>query len=299
MRLSIPIPPSPAPTEVVLRSATSTPDEVLDNGDTRRLGVPVLDARLGRGPSLFPWISLVTASDAVSGWIDTYDSIVAISAFTAEWIARLWGRSSLVVEPPVTMRTPGPKEPIIVSVGRFFSEDRGHSKKQLEMVRAFRRLGPVADGWTLHLVGGCAPADADYLAKVRAEADGLDVVFHVDASGAELDELYSRASIYWHATGLDDDLSVRPERAEHFGITTVEAMSAGAVPIVHDAGGQPEIVRDGVDGYVFADADTLIERTRSLLADDARRDLLAASAIERARRYSTERFADRFCVLVD
>ncbi len=297
--MPIDLPASSRPIEVHLRSTTSTPDEVLGNGDRRALGVPMLDARIGRAPSVLPWISLVTVRDDVGEWLDTYDSIVSISAFTSDWISRLWRRPSLVVEPPVTMRTPAAKEPIVLSVGRFFGEERGHSKKQLEMVRAFGRLGAVAKGWTLHLVGGCAEIDAPYLAEVRRAAEGLDVVLHVDASGAELDALYSRASIYWHATGLGDDLTARPERAEHFGITTVEAMSAGAVPVVHDAGGQPEIVRDGVDGFVFRDVDELLDRTRRLLADDELRSSLSASAIERAQRYSTERFAARFRALVD
>ena len=79
-------------------------------------------------------------------------------------------------------------------------------------------------------------------------------MLHVDSSGAELDALYRGAAVYWHATGLDEDIDDDPVRAEHFGITTVEAMSAGAVPVVIAAGGQPEIVRDGVDGFLFGDA---------------------------------------------
>ena len=296
--MQVPVPASDAPVIVHLRSATSTPHEVLDNGDHRRLGIPVLDLRFGRGPSLFPLLSITTTSDDVGEWLDTYDSIISNSAFTAQWVAELWNRSSLVIEPPVTMRTSGPKEPMILSVGRFFGEDRGHSKKQLEMVRAFGRLGAVARGWTLHLVGGCSPDDSEYLESVRHASAGLDVVFHVDAPGVELDDLYSRASVYWHATGLGDEVATHPERAEHFGITTVEAMSAGAVPIVFAAGGQPEIVRDGVDGFVFDAVEGLLEHTRTVLADDALRARLSASASERARRFGTERFAERFRSLV-
>jgi len=36
---------------------------------------------------------------------------------------------------------------------------------------------------------------------------------------------------------------------EHFGITTVEAMAAGCVPLVYDSGGQAEIVSSGYNGY--------------------------------------------------
>jgi len=37
-------------------------------------------------------------------------------------------------------------------------------------------------------------------------------------------------------------------KGEHFGITIVEAMSAGCVPVVHDSGGPKEIV-NGERGF--------------------------------------------------
>ena len=57
----------------------------------------------------------------------------------------------------------------MLSVGRFFPTGQGHSKKQLEMVAAFRAL--VDDGlrdWELHLVGGCSDGGRGYLASVEA-----------------------------------------------------------------------------------------------------------------------------------
>jgi glycosyltransferase involved in cell wall biosynthesis len=167
------------------------------------------------------------------------------------------------------------------------------------MVEAFRRLGAAAAGWELHLVGGCSPEDRGYLEDVRRAAEGAAVALHVDASGAELDALYRRASVYWHATGLGEDLDQDPVRAEHFGITTVEAMSAGAVPVVIDAGGQPEIVRDGVDGFLFRDLEGLVDRTRQVLDDAALRAELSRSAAARAQRYGLDAFATRFRGLVD
>ncbi len=55
---------------------------------------------------------------------------------------------------------------------------------------------------------------------------------------------------------------------EHFGITTGEAMSAGCVPVVINKGGQPEIVRDGVDGFVWNDSRELKEITLKLITDE-------------------------------
>ena len=192
----------------------------------------------------------------------------------------------MILEPPVRLRDAGPKEPIILSVGRFFAPGRGHAKKQDELVAAFSALQATgrADGWELHLVGGCDEADAEYLETVRRAAVGLPVVFHVDATGSELEALYARASIYWHAAGLGEDLDADPVRAEHFGISVVEAMSAGAVPIVYAEGGPVDVVRpDRGEGRWFSDLDQLVDITAELLGDPGARDEMGQAARRRAR----------------
>jgi glycosyltransferase involved in cell wall biosynthesis len=286
--------------ELEIVSDSVVANDVLGNGDRRRLGVPLVGASVGWRPldALRGRASLVSTPPPGLDWLDTYDVIVANSTFTQGWIDEWWGRPSEVLEPPVALRERGPKDPVILSVGRFFAPGRGHSKKQLEMVRAFARMvNEGLDGWELHLVGGCSADDAGYLDEVEAAAEGLPVVLHVDASGEEVDTLYTRASIYWHATGVGEDLANDPERAEHFGITTVEAMSAGAVPVVFRGGGQVDIVRDGVDGLTFVDLDQLVALTRELVEDEARRDRLAASARARAERYGLEAFGERLLAL--
>jgi glycosyltransferase involved in cell wall biosynthesis len=191
----------------------------------------------------------------------------------------------------VTNHKAGVKEPIILSVGRFFDVTHGHSKKQLELVRAFRQLhdAGVRD-WSLHLVGGCGPDGRSYVERVRRAAEGYPVELHLDAKGQELESLYARASVYWHAAGLGEDAARDPVRLEHFGITTVEAMSAGAVPVVIGLAGQLETVRHGVDGFHFHTLDGLCSETRSLIVDDALRKDMARSAAQRARSFSIEAF---------
>lgn len=289
------------PVEVALRSSVHVPAERGASGDDRRLGVPVVAVAAGSGPLTW-FASRVPAlwERAESpGFLSTYDAVVANSEFTAGWIGRLWGRSADVLNPPVGAFAPGPKEPVIASVGRFFGSG-GHSKKQLELVEAFRRLvaGGVR-GWELHLAGGCAPEHRPYLEQVRRAARGLPVVIHVDVTGAELAALYARASLYWHATGLGEDPHRHPDRFEHFGITTVEAMSAGAVPVVIAHAGQLEVVEHGVSGFHFADLDDLVRLTRRLVGDPAEREQLSAAARVRARRYHPDAFAERLHHLVD
>lgn len=224
-------------------------------------------------------------------FLDTYDHVVALSDYTLGWTRRWWGRGEAVLSPPVRMRMPGTKEKLIVAVGRFFDEASGHSKQQLKLVKAFRMLiDRGVDGWRLVLVGGCNPADRAYAMAVRREARGLPVEVHLNAPGEFLDDQLAKATILWHAAGLGVNLEAHPERAEHFGIAPIEAMSAGVVPLVFGAAGPTEVVEHRVNGLHFHSVEELVNQTLDLIADPDGRQRLAAAAIERAHQYDTESF---------
>lgn len=111
-------------------------------------------------------------------------------------------------------------------------------------------------------------------------------MFHVDAPEQALADLYGQASIFWHATGLGEDAEADPNRMEHFGISIVEAMSAGAVPVVLGvAGPAEEVVEPGVSGRHFTDLTDLVAQTVELIGDPD--ELLRLSATARSSRPST------------
>lgn len=294
VRVRVASPAEGVPAQVRLVSTSFVPRDLGIGQDARTLGVPVVGVGLGRAARLVRGGAPVGSSTA---WLDSYDALVANADFTRGWVQRLWGRDSVVLHPPVALREAGPKERAVLAVGRFFPRDKGHSKKQRELVQAFRRL--ERPGWTLHLVGGCAPDGRDYLDSVRAEAEGLSVVLHPNATGAELAALYAKASVFWHAAGLGEDPERHPDRLEHFGISTVEAMSAGAVPVVLRAGGLVETVRDGVDGRHVDDLDGFVAATRALVDDPDGLSAMSARAQERARQFSLEAFDERLQTLLE
>ena len=86
---------------------------------------------------------------------------------------------------------------------------------------------------------------------MRRAAVDLPIQVLVNAPGATVDQLLAEASLFWHGAGFGEDPEQHPDRFEHFGIAVVEAMAAGAVPIVYDAAGPAEIVRDGVEGRTW------------------------------------------------
>ena len=214
-----------------------------------------------------------------------FRSVVANSEYTARWIERRWGRPARVLHPPVFPIPPREKRPWIVAVGRFAGG--GRSKRQVEMIEIFQTMN--LSGWELHLVG--TAQDPEYVRRATEAARGLPVVFHLDASREELEEVCGSASLFWHFTGVGEDPLEAPERMEHFGIATAEAMSSGAVPVVVARGGQPEVV--GEAGVLWETFEECAEATRKLCGDEALRTRLSQAARQRAESFAFPRFAER------
>ena len=288
------------PCVVELSCNTFRPHEQFGSSDPRHLGVPLVADQTGRPANGFTYRRGRHVVRPEMHFLESYDRIVSISRYTQSWVDRLWNKPSEVINPPVCLRRRGEKERIILSVGRFFDDASSHCKKQAEMVKAFRVLAERGlTGWTYHLAGGCEQKDLPYLARVKELAAGLPVEIHVGATGAELADLYARASIFWHATGLGEKENSYPERSEHFGITTVEAMSAGAVPVVIGKAGQLEMLEDGVHGRHFSKLPELVDRTWEIAHDDALRQRYSQAAEQHARSFGPEVFRRRIIRVVD
>lgn len=230
----------------------------------------------------------------------SYDVFISNSQFTNKWTEEYWGKSNnyRVVYPPVFSEKDidgrydeSRKKNIIMSVGRFFVST--HSKKQLEMVRFFVKNNDKFRDYEYHLCGVVSddPEDKKYLEKVKAEASKVDNVFiHLGLPHDELMDLYSQAKIFWHGTGYGVDEDKEPEKMEHFGITTVEAMSYGAVPVVINKGGQKETVQEGINGFRWDNEKECVENTLKVIKDEELRKRLASKSVELAKNYSIEKF---------
>jgi L-malate glycosyltransferase len=227
--------------------------------------------------------------------MSTYAVKISISDFTRHWVRERWRIDSTVVPPPVDSDAIEQlKQPLILSVGRFAAGR--HSKRQLEMARAFTDL--VRDGlcgWKYVSLGGVSetPADLAYMREVESAASGTPMIVQCNVTRQHLREQYARAMVFWHGAGFGDAPEL-PELAEHFGISTVEAMAAGCVPIVINRGGQREIVEHGVNGFLWNTLDDLKKFTLIVAGDEGLRKRMSAAAKMRAQDFSRERFLGRF-----
>lgn len=230
--------------------------------------------------------------------LESYDKIVTISEFSQKWIQKYWGLDSTILYPTIETASfqPAPKKKNrIIHVGRFFVT--GHSKKQLDLVKVFTKMIVSAQisGWELHFVGSVHDGvqHQRYFEQVKHQAEGFPVHFHTNISSDKLHDLLATSKIYWHATGLDENEDVQPILFEHFGITTVEAMASGCVPVVINAGGQKEIVT-AKSGFLWNTREELLEDTLKLINDPKLLASMAIEARERSRFFDTKNGISKF-----
>lgn len=218
------------------------------------------------------------------------DHVIVNSNFTKQIVDAEYGINSRIVYPPVAPITcQATKQNLILSVGRF--EPSLNAKKQNILLQVWRALSPQLPGWKLVLAGG-STSEAS-VKELKAIAGDSPVEFAVNASHEYLCELYAQASLYWHAAGYGVDQTKNPELTEHFGITTVEAISAGCIPLVVPFGGQIEIVKSS-DLHWTTKAE-LLDKTLALIHHPAKEKYLQDFAIDQ---YTDSAFATNLAKLV-
>ncbi len=218
--------------------------------------------------------------------------VVCNSEFTKKRIDPRMGKMAQVIYPPVFPIEAQPskkKESLILSVGRFSSVH--HMKKQDVMIDAFISMESRAPAWTLVLAGGVLESDKAYLSQVKEKAAGHRIHIQENITYEALQSLYKKASLYWHAAGFGE---TDPEYMEHFGMTTVEAASAGAVPLVFAAGGQEEIIQQGKNGILWKTPNELIDKTLDLIGSQKKYTMLQKNAQQIWKEYSQEKFTTSF-----
>lgn len=229
--------------------------------------------------------------------LSSWDIAIYNSQFTQGVVEGKWPIKGEVVYPPVDVKKIKPleKKKQILSVGRFVSFSK--SKKHEEMIEAFANLQKdgLDKGWSLHLAGS-VEGDEGYLDELRDRARGLPVTFYPNCSFNELVRLYGESEIYWHAAGFGEE---DPSKMEHFGITTVEAMAGGCVPVVINKGGQPEIVEDQSCGLLWDNLQQLQDLTLRLISDNKLMEEMSKKAVEKSMLFSKERFEAKIIKLVE
>jgi glycosyltransferase involved in cell wall biosynthesis len=225
------------------------------------------------------------ACDLVSGHrrrVPTDATLLANSEWTADTVRTVHGLRPQTLYPPVDTSgfEPRPwaeREPGIVAVGRVAPQKRTHV-----VVEIANQLARAGYDLPLRVVGPVG--DRQYYRRLRERA-GDTVRFEGAVDRGRLLDLLSTYRYGLHGT-----------RNEHFGIAVAEFVAGGAVPLVHDSGGQREVVThpalryDGVDDAV--------RKLAHVDDDDGHRRRVRAALPDVTERFGRERFRAAFRAVV-
>jgi glycosyltransferase involved in cell wall biosynthesis len=160
-----------------------------------------------------------------------------------------------------------------------------------------RLIAALPEGATLTVAGtgghDSGSPERDYPALLRRLARDRDVRFAGAVPEEELPLLYRRAAVLAlpsvHRTCYGREIAV----VELLGLVVLEAMASGTPVVCSRVGGLPELVKDGVNGFLVepGDVEQLRERLEQLLGDPP----LAAQMGRRARELALDRFTWKAC----
>ncbi len=232
--------------------------------------------------------------------LKTIDACVCYSKFVKTHLDRRLGVDARIIPPGIEMDSfrVGKKKNKILSVGRFTKAN--NTKKQEVLIDAFKRLCRKGhDDWQLILAGGVLHGDESYVKELMEISNGYPITIVPNIPFVDLTTLYAQSSVYWHAAGYGENLETYPERAEHFGITTLEAMASGCVPVVFAGGGQKELITDTMDGFLWTTPDGLVRHTEQLITDTKIRAIMMRRARERPRAFTRMRMCSAFTEMLE
>jgi mannosyltransferase len=215
------------------------------------------------------------------------DAIIATSEISASYLKRdafvvLHGVDTDRYAPPADRATAFKEAglPGRYAIGCF---GRVRSQKGTDVfVEAMCRLLPIYPDFAAVVVGAITVEQQGFAnrLKERIEAAGLKSRFLLSGEVAieEVPRWYQRLTIYAFTS-----------RNEGFGLTLIEAMSAGCALVASRAGAAEIAVEDGVTGVLTApgDVDALVRALEPLMRDPAS----AVAMGERARARVLERFS--------
>lgn len=166
-----------------------------------------------------------------------------------------------------------PESPLLLYAGRLSAE------KGIERLTSILHAVPQA---RLALVG-----DGPHRAALERHFAGLPVVTAGFLLGDELAEAFASA-----------DLFVMPSETETLGLVVLEAMASGVPVVGARAGGIPDMIDDGVNGFLFEQEALAAAVVARLIADPAERESVGraarAAALNRSWEAATRSLVEQY-----
>lgn len=214
-----------------------------------------------------------------------YDKVYCNSLYTKRWLKKIWEVDAGIIYPPIDIpkKIPAGKKNIILSCGRLTPD-----KNYEFTIDCFKQLYDSGiKNYECWIYGSEPPAG--YYGELKRMAEGYPIKIVVNPARKELNIAYFKSKIFVQAKGFGIDGKKYPALLEHFGMTPVEAMAYGCVPILLNKGGYKESVQDGVSGFLFDTKEEAVEKLKLLIKNQKLWGKMSGNARQRAKKFSLER----------
>lgn len=222
----------------------------------------------------------------------SWKNIIVNSEYTKGWVQKYWKREAVVFYPPIDK--PGifnqTRNLDLVCVGRFNNGKR--SKRQDVVIEVFKDL--IVRGYkgtNLHLIG--YNQNNDYVNQLKESALDFPVFFHENCSNEKRISILNQSALFISACGYDNNEKEEPMLVEHYGISVVEAMSHGCIPLVIGKGGHTETVDHKINGYHWFTKEELKEELTTLLENKQLREEMSEASYLKSEEYSFEKLEEK------
>jgi glycosyltransferase involved in cell wall biosynthesis len=246
--------------------------------------------------------------------LQSYNLMLCNSSFTKTYTTGLWEfpkEKVHVLHPPIgqkhvdAAKSRGAihkkKRKQFVNIGRF--NPGTHNKNQKIIIEAFldaRSRFPDLKDWSLTLIGNANQDEEShkYLesCKELAATKTGAVEIQNNIPEEQLIERLKESFGYVHATGAFHLPGENPFKCEHLGLSIIEAMAYGAIPIVYARGGIFDILEPGSMGIPYITYEGLVEGFRDVatLYGSAEAITMQSKNMAAASNEGLESFISRF-----
>lgn len=239
----------------------------------------------------YPFLKFIAQKTDLN-YINKYDYFIPNSNFTKYWLQQKWNikdNKIQVLYPPVTKikKTEEKQKDKILICSRIEK-----SKKIDKLIYAYTKSNFLSKNTKLIITGSTKNESPEYVKYLQNINPSVEFIFN--PSREKIEDLYASSFIFWHAKGYEE---LDPYQMEHFGITTVEAMSAKCIPIVINKGGQTEIVTDEC-GFRWNNLDELIKYTEEIYSGKLDISSMQKNCVERSNLYSKENYQKKLLTFI-
>jgi glycosyltransferase involved in cell wall biosynthesis len=238
----------------------------------------------------FPYPNYFSASNLLyKNYIKSNNFFIANSEFTASWIYKYFKTNNYnVIYPPAfkyVNQNYATKKNLIIYVGRI-----SYDKRIDVLINCFmQNYKTYFKEFEFHIIGFLQPGNEYYYNSLLKQIEGSNIEIKKDLTYNELAIEYNDASYLWHAIGYDIDKN-SPYFMEHFGITIVEAMANGLIPIVYDAGNPGLIIKDNINGMKWKNSDELRNKTLKLIENENLTAKIRLDNFEISKQFTNDKF---------